>query len=80
MSPEDREMMQFILQCQSEAAADNREAKERLRRMDEHQEENRRQQERTSADIQSLLVLTHDLVEVARLHSRRLDRLDGLSS
>ena len=82
MSPEEREMMHFILQCQSEAAADHRAAMESLREMKERQEESRRQQEkqheRTSAKIDRLVAVTHDLVKVARMHSRRLDRLDGL--
>ena len=77
MTPEEREMMHFILRCQSEAAADNLAeklaAKERFREMDALHKQH-------SAELKILKAATHDLLKVARMHSRRLDRLDGLSS
>ena len=88
MSPQERdELMEFILQSQSNAAETNREMSETHRKiMEEHREimgEHRgimKGLQQNTTQIEALVVASHDLVEVARIHSRRLDRLEGLSS
>ncbi len=67
MSPEERdELMEFILQSQSNAAQRHQEAMKELA-------EQKKQ-------LGVLATITHNMVKVARSHSRRLDRLEGLSS
>ncbi len=74
MSPEERdELMQFILESQSNAAQRHQEAMKRL-------EDDEVKLRETAAYIGTVAKLTHELVETARIHSRRLDRLEGLSS
>jgi hypothetical protein len=66
MSPKERyEIIEFLLQSQSNAAERHQEA---MNRMDEF-----------SHELAALAAITRDLVEVARLHSKRLDRLDNLN-
>ena len=73
MSPEERdELMNFILQSQSAAAEEHRDA---MKRMAEFAKEQRRHSEQ----IEALASASRDLVEVARIHARRLDRLDNLN-
>ena len=79
MSPEEREMMQFILQSQSDAAEEHRKAMKRMDRMDAHLDRMDKQLDKQSADIQALARISRDLVEVERRHSKRLDRLDKLN-
>ena len=74
MSNEERhELMQFILESQSNAAQRHQEAMKR-------QEDDKVELRKTGAYIETVAKMTHELVEVARMHSRRLDRLEGLSS
>ena len=80
MSPEERdELMQFILQSQSDAAEHHREMMEEHRELTKKQREMTEQQRETSTEVQTLAAACRDLVEVARIHSRRLDRLEGLN-
>ncbi len=94
MSPEERdELINFILQSQSNAAEEHRAAMEEHRKsmeahrtaMQEHRAALKRlgkvekQSDRNTTQIQALVKATHDLVIVARIHSRRLDRLDKLN-
>jgi len=73
MSPEERDkLMNFILQSQSTAAEEHRDA---MKRMAEFAKEQRRHSEQ----IEALASASRDLVEVARIHARRLDRLDNLN-
>jgi methyl-accepting chemotaxis protein len=95
MSPEERdELMQFILQSQSSAAERHRDAmqelhefglelKEQTKQLKEQTkqlEQHTKQLEQHTQQIDGLAAISRDLVEVARLHSRRLDRLEGLTS
>jgi hypothetical protein len=80
MSPEERdELMQFILQSQSTAAARHEEAaarhQEAMQELNAHTAQLREQ----TSQIQLLASVSHDLVEIARRHSQRLDRLDNLN-
>jgi len=81
MSPEERDkLMNFILQSQSTAAEEHRDA---MKRMAEFAKEQRRHSEQfkaVSAEIRALASVSRDLVEVARIHARRLDRLDNLNA
>lgn len=71
MSPEKRdELMQFILQSQSNAAQRHEEA------MVELNAHSAQLKEHTS-QLQALAALGRDLVETARRHYQRLDRLDS---
>ena len=73
MSPEERdELINFILQSQSNAAAEHRHAMERM-------VEFAKEQDRHTAQIQALAAVSRDLVEIARIHGRRPDRLDDLN-
>jgi len=73
MSPEERdELINFILQSQSNAAEEHRQAMERMA-------EFAKEQDRHTAQIQALASVSRDLVEIARIHGRRLDRLDNLN-
>ncbi len=66
MSPEERdELMEFILQSQSNAAKRHQEA---MKRMDEF-----------GVELKTLASVSRDLMEVARRHSHRLDDLEGLN-
>jgi len=71
MSPEERdELINFILQSQSTAAEEHRQAMERMA-------EFAKEQDKHTAQIQALAAVSRDVVEIARIHSRRLDRLDN---
>ena len=71
MSPEERdELINFILQSQSTAAEEHRQAMERMA-------EFANEQDKHTAQIQALAAVSRDLVEIARIHARRLDRLDN---
>jgi hypothetical protein len=73
MSPEQRdELIHVISQSQSNAAEEHRRAMERIA-------EFAKQQDKHTAEIQALAAVSRDLVEVARIHARRLDRLDNLN-
>jgi len=73
MSPEERdELIHFILQSQSNAARRHEEAMEELR-------EHARKIEANTDQINGLAAISRDLVEVARRHPARLDRLDGIN-
>jgi hypothetical protein len=73
MSPEERdELIHFILQSQSNAAEEHRQAMERMA-------EFAKEQDKHTAQIQALAAVSRDLVEVARIHARRLDRLDNIT-
>jgi len=73
MSPEERdELINFILQSQSNAAEEHRKAMVRMA-------EFAREQDKHTAQIQALAAASHDLLEIARIHARRLDRLDSLN-
>jgi hypothetical protein len=84
MSPEERdEIMEFILQSQSNAAERHREA---MNRMEEFQKESEKHHQEAMSrmsefdkELAALAAISRDLVEVARLHSKRLDRLDNLN-
>jgi hypothetical protein len=66
MTPEQRdELMAFILQSQSTAAEEHRNAMARMDQFD--------------LELRALLAVSHDLVEGARRHDRRLDDLEGLN-
>lgn len=66
MSPEQRdEIIEFIRQSQSNAAAEHQAAMKRMAEFD--------------VELKALVAVSHNLVEVARFHSRRLDRLDNLN-
>ncbi len=87
MSPEERdELIQFILQSQSNAAVRHEEAmqwheeatqrhEEAMKQLAEHASQLKEQ----TAQIETLAKVSHDLVEIARRHSQRLDRLDNLN-
>jgi hypothetical protein len=80
MSPEERdELMQFILQSQSTAAARNEEAAARHEEAMKELKEHTAELKEHTAQIQLLASVSHDLVEIARRHSQRLDRLDNLN-
>ena len=71
MSPEERdELINFILQSQSTAAEEHRQAMERMA-------EFAKEQDKHTAQIQALAAVSRDVGEIARIHSRRLDRLDN---
>ena len=73
MSPEERdELMEFILQIQSNAAVRHQEAMVRMAELEKELKEH-------TVQIQTLAAVSRDLVETARLHSNRLDRLDNLN-
>ncbi len=106
MSPEERdELMEFILQSQSEAAAryremseehrkimeqygvlnrgmmeQNREMMEQNREMKKRHDETMEELEEHTTEIQALASVSRDFLEIARIHSRRLDRLEGLTN
>jgi hypothetical protein len=71
--------MQFILQSQSNAAARHEEAMKEFEEFRKGQQKHDRQLKKQSIQLRKLAQVSHDLVEVARLHSARLDRLDGLN-
>jgi len=74
MSPEKRdELINFILQSQSTAAEEHRQAMERMAAF-------AKEQDKHTAQIQALTAVSRDLVEIARIRGRRLDRLDNLNS
>jgi hypothetical protein len=87
MSPEERDdLMNFILQSQSNAAQEHRKAMERMAEFEKDQKNQSDQIKAVSADlkavsaeIQALASVSRDLVEVARIHARRLDRLENLN-
>ena len=71
MSPEERdELINFILQSHSTAAEEHRQAMERMA-------EFAKEQDKHPAQIQALAAVSRDVGEIARIHSRRLDRLDN---
>ena len=73
MSPEERdELIEFILQSQSNAALRHQEAMSRMDGLDQQMKEN-------TIQVQALAAISRDLVEIARRHSNRLDRLDNLN-
>jgi hypothetical protein len=73
MSPEERDdLMQFILECQSSAAREHREIRKDNRELKARQLE-------TMKEIETLAAASRDLLKVAQIHSRRLDRLEGLN-
>ena len=81
MSPEERdELMQFILESQSNAARERRDAAKERREMAQDHREFRKELKETRADIKALAALSRDLLKVEQIHSRRLDRLEGLTS
>lgn len=61
----------FILQNQADSVAQNAIISENFKRLQERQD---KFQDR----LEELAKLTHDLVAVAQMHSRRLDRLEGI--
>ena len=74
MSPGERnELMEFILQSQSNAALRHQEAMSRMDEFDKQMKEN-------TVQIQALAAVSRDLVEIVRRHSSRLDRLDNLNA
>ena len=80
MSPEERDgLIQFILQSQSNAAALHEEAMHELKEHSAQLKEHSSQLREQSSQIQALGMVSHDLVEVARRHSQRLDPLDHLN-
>jgi len=66
MSAEERdEIIEFLLQRQSNSAERHQEAMNRMEQFDK--------------ELAALAAITRDVVEVARLHSKRLDRFDDLN-
>ena len=77
MSPEEREdLINFILQSQSNAAEEHRKAMERMDRFEKEQKNQSDQIRAVSAEIQALALVSADLLKVARIHASRLDRLE----
>ena len=78
MSPEERDdLINFILQSQSNAAEEHRKAMERMARFEKEQKKQSDQIMAVSAEIQALASVSADLLKVARIHARRLDRLEN---
>jgi hypothetical protein len=69
--------MNFILQSQSNAVEEHRKAMERMAQFEKEQKKQSDQINAVSAEIQALASVSSDLVEVARIHARRLDRLES---
>jgi hypothetical protein len=63
--------IEFLTQSQADSAARNAVIEENFKKLQIRQDEF---QDR----LETLAELTHDLVTVAQMHSRRLDRLDGI--
>jgi len=80
MTPEERdELMEFILQSQSNAAVRHEEA---MKEIEEFRKDSRKHDEQLmeqANQLQTLASVSRDLLEVARLHAARLDRLDKLN-
>jgi len=78
MSSEERDdLMNFILQSQSTAAEEHRKAMKRMDRFEKEQNKQSDQIKAMSAEIQALASVSSDLLKVARIHARRLDRLEN---
>lgn len=73
MTPEERdELIHFILQSQANAATEHEETRKQMAELRTESRENTQQ-------IKALAAVSHDLVEIARRHSRRIDGLEGLN-
>ena len=80
MSPEERDdLINLILQSQSNAAEEHRKAMERMDRFEKEQNKQSDQIKAMSVEIQALASVSSDLLKVARIHARRLDRLENLN-
>ena len=65
--------MEFLTRNQADSAVRNAIIEETLTKL-------AARQEKFQDRLEELAQLTHDLVTVAQIHSRRLDRLDGIES
>jgi hypothetical protein len=78
MSPEERaDLMEFILQSQSSAAVRHQEAMKQMDEFGIELREHTAQLRQHTAEIQVLASVSRDLLEVSRIHSRRLDQLES---
>lgn len=80
MSPEERdELIQFILQSQSNAAERHDEMMKDIEESRAELKEHTAELKEHTVQIQALASVSRDLLEVARLHARRLDLPDNLN-
>jgi hypothetical protein len=63
--------IEFLTQSQADSAVRNAVIEENFQKL-------QARQDRFQDRLEELAKLTHDLVTVAQMHSRRLDRLDGI--
>lgn len=80
MSSEERdELINFILQSQSNAAQWREEHESNMRDFEKRMRETEKKDEEFRSELRELAVITRGLVEIARRHDPRLDLLEGLS-
>jgi hypothetical protein len=63
--------IEFLTQSQADSAVRNAIIEENFKKL-------QARQDKFQDKLETLAELTHDLVTVAQMHSRRLDRLDGI--
>ena len=71
--------IEFLTQSMAESVVRNAEIEENFKVIQRNFAASQEESKRITEQINSLALVTHDLVTVAVLHSQRLDRLDGLS-
>jgi len=81
MSPEERdELIDFILQSQANAADRHLQLADNVEKLADTTGKLADKVDMLADKVNTLAGTVQGLVEVARIHSRRLDRLEGLSS